>query len=40
MANYNFAAENRRLEELAPDSGLIYSVYTVGGELLVTHKTM
>ena len=26
MANYNFAVENRRLEELASDGGLLYSV--------------
>ena len=27
MANYNFAAENSLLEELAPDCCLLYSVY-------------
>ena len=26
MANYDFAAENMRLEELASDGGLLYSV--------------
>ena len=27
MANYNFSAENIHLEELAPNGGLLYSVY-------------
>ena len=26
-ANYNFSSENRHLEELAPNGGLLYSVY-------------